>query len=109
MITFEINKTESPFGLLEFAKYVLDYSTILDTRSKMRSLSKAVDAIELAIKSDETKVSMDDEVGNFFKLATENTAYPKMSFVDKDGNPTGPVPNRFFDRLYETVENGATS
>ena len=106
MITFTIPQTQSyGYGFLEFATHVLDYSPAFELRSHMRLGTKAVDAIDAAIKAKQETVSMPDDVGSLFQSAVEKTPVPKL-FTIVDGKPEMEIPKRFYDKFYEAAESG---
>lgn len=105
MFKFEIPKTNVSYSFAEFATHVLDHSPVYETRAQMRLGYKAIDAIEAALKAEESHVSMEDEAGALFKAAVDRVPIPRLHIV-VDGKPGDPVPARFFTPFYEAVENG---
>jgi hypothetical protein len=105
MIKFEIPKSPVGFGILEFATHVLDHSPAYETRAQQRIGYKALDAIEKAVKANESEVLMDDDLAKSWQDAVERTPIPRL-FLVVDGKPGDEVPKRFYAHLYEAFENG---
>lgn len=95
------------FGMLAFAEHVLDTSPAISTRSKMRPVMKAVEAIA---ESKSGVAEMSDEAATAFREACEVAPVPQlmMSQMGASGQRIGeaqPVPTRAFAAFYEAVEN----
>lgn len=94
------------FDLLKFAEHVLDTSPVITTRSQMRPVMKAIEAIAEA----ESGIAvMSDDVAQAFQAACEVAPTPPLTFVRQgaSGEPFGehrPVPKREFFPFYEAVE-----
>lgn len=106
MFKFDIPKSPVGFSFLDFANYVLDHSPAYETRAKMRRGGKAIDAIEAAIKADESSFVVDDDVAMEFQDAVEKTPIPRLYMV-RNGQQGDAVPARFYTPFYEAVERGS--
>lgn len=108
MYTFEIPSSPVGFSFLDFSNYVLDHSPAYETRAKMRSGYKAVDAIDAAIKAGEKTFSLEDDIAKDFQAAVEQTPIPRL-FLVVDGKQGDAVPARFYTPFYEAVERGSNA
>lgn len=94
------------FGMLKFAEHVLDTSPTITTRSQMRLVAKAVDAIS---EAKDGVAEMADDVAKAFQGACEAAPLPPLVLhrLGASGQPFGEpqsVPKRAFEPLYEAVE-----
>lgn len=95
------------FGMLKFAEHVLDTSPVISTRSQMRLVMKAVEAIA---EAKDGIADMSDDVAKLFQDACDAAPIPVLNLVrlGASGQPLGdaePVPKRAFGPFFEAVES----
>lgn len=98
------------FGMVLFAEHVLDTSPTIASRSQMRTVMRAVDAIA---EARDGIAEMAEDAAKAFQAACEAAPVPPLTLCRRgaSGKPLGepqPVPRRAFEPFYEAVENMTT-